>query len=121
MCLPPSFIDPQFPRCVCHLKKAIYGLKQAPRAWFHSFSSFLLTHGFPCSQADMSMFILRSDLHTIILLLYVDDIALTGSFIYLLQSFVDLLSCQFAIKDLRDLHYFFRRACYSFLSRLVLH
>lgn len=44
-----SFIDPQFPKHVCHLKKAIYGLKQSSQAWFHRFGSFRLTRGFHCS------------------------------------------------------------------------
>jgi len=41
-----------------------------------------------------------------ILLLYVDDIILTKSPTSLLHSFIDILSRQFAMKDLGDLHYF---------------
>ena len=37
---PLGYIDPQFPKHVCRLKRALYGLKQAHRAWFHRFSSF---------------------------------------------------------------------------------
>jgi len=103
---PPAFVHPQYPKHVCHLKKAIYGLKQAPRAWFHRFSSFLLTHGFSSSQADPSMFSYHNDSHTLILLLFVDDIILTGSFSSLITSFIDILGRQFAMKDLVDLHYF---------------
>jgi len=103
---PFGFIDPRFPSHMCYLKKAIYGLKQAPRAWFHRFSSFLLTHEFICSQSDLSMFIYHHNIHIIILPLYADDIILTGCSISLLSSFISTLSTQFAMKDFGLLHYF---------------
>ena len=43
---------------------------------------------------------------TIVLLLYVDDIILTGSNEHFLESFVRQLSSEFAMKDLGPLHYF---------------
>jgi len=52
------------------------------------------------------MFILRSDTQILILLLYVDDIILKGSASSLLYSFIAILSCQFAMKDMGDIHYF---------------
>ena len=88
------------------LKKALYGLKQAPRAWFHRFSSFLLSHEFVCSTADTSMFALHTGSYILVLLLYVNDIILTGSSTILLHSFISTLSNHFAMKDLEDLHYF---------------
>ena len=103
---PPGFIHPGYPTHVCKLTKAIYGLKQAPRAWFHRFSSFLISHGFVCSKSDSSMFIYRSSSHILILLLYVDDIILTGSHNGLLDQFISRLSHHFAMKDLGNLHYF---------------
>lgn len=42
----------------------------------------------------------------VILLVYVDDILLTGSDHTLVQKLLKLLSTQFAMKDLGDLHYF---------------
>lgn len=54
---PPGFAHLMFPTHVCKPKKAIYGLKQAPQAWFHHFSSFLMSCGFACSSADPSMFL----------------------------------------------------------------
>ena len=52
------------------------------------------------------MFVLCTGSHILILLLYVDDIILTGSSTTLLHSFISTLSNQFAMKDLGDLHYF---------------
>jgi hypothetical protein len=76
---PLSYTDPRFPHHACRLKRALYGLKQAPRAWFQRFSSFLLQFGFLFSKADSSLFVHHSAARTVYLLLYVDDIVLTGS------------------------------------------
>ncbi|GJV38640.1 retrovirus-related pol polyprotein from transposon TNT 1-94 [Tanacetum coccineum] len=43
---PESFVDPDHPTHVYHLKKALYGLKQAPRAWYDTLSWFLLDNKF---------------------------------------------------------------------------
>ncbi|RVX04761.1 Retrovirus-related Pol polyprotein from transposon RE1 [Vitis vinifera] len=103
---PPGYTDPQFPQHVCRLKCALYGLKQAPRAWFHRFSSFLLKLGFHSSQADSSLFVYHSSLGTVYLLLYVDDMIITGSTPSLVHTFITRLSNEFSMKDLGDLHYF---------------
>jgi hypothetical protein len=103
---PPGMHDSLFPSYVCKLQKALYGLKQAPRAWFDRFSSFLLAYGFSCSLADPSLFILHSSLGTLILLLYVDDMLLTGSNSLLLNEFIQLLYSEFAMKDLGPIHHF---------------
>ena len=102
----PGHIDPRFPHHVCHLKKALYSLKQAPRAWFQRFSSFLLTLGFSCSRADTSLFVFHQQSGIIYLLLYVDDIIITGNNSSLLDSFTRKLHSEFATKDLGSLSYF---------------
>ena len=76
---PARFVDKDHPDHVCLLHKAIYGLKQAPRAWFDKFSTFLLEFGFVCSFSDPSMFICTKGTNIIILLLYVDDMLVTGN------------------------------------------
>ncbi|KAJ0435806.1 putative RNA-directed DNA polymerase [Helianthus annuus] len=103
---PKGFIDPQFPSHVCKLKKAIYGLKQAPRAWFHRLSLFLLNNGFSCSRADPSLFIYKRDTRMMYLLVYVDDLILTGNHQPTIKSFISCLNKEFAIKDLGKLNYF---------------
>lgn len=103
---PPGMFDPNFPNHVCKLLKAIYGLRQASRTWFDRFSTFLIKHGFFCSLADPSLFILHSSLGTLILLLYVDDMLLTGSNSTLLDGFIKLLQSEFAMKDLGPVHHF---------------
>ena len=103
---PPGMADPHLPQHVCKLQHALYGLKQAPRAWFDRFSAFLLQYGFHCSLADPSLFIFHSDYGSLILLLYVDDILLTGTGDTLVANFITLLSQEFAMKDLGPAHHF---------------
>jgi hypothetical protein len=103
---PPGYTDPSHPTHVCHLKKALYGLKQAPRAWFHQFSHFLLNVGFTSNQADSSLFVYSSAPEVIYLLLYVDDIIITGSNMSLIDSFIRKLRLEFSMKDLGTLNYF---------------
>ena len=64
---------------VCKLKKALYGLKQAPRAWYGRIDSFLKTLGFTKSKADPNLYMKVMDDEPVILLLYVDDLFLTGN------------------------------------------
>jgi hypothetical protein len=63
---------------VCRLKKALYGLKQAPRAWYGCIDSFLTSLGFTKSKADSNLYFKIMDNEPVILLLYVDDLFLTG-------------------------------------------
>ena len=69
---------PGFPHIVCRLRRALYGLKQAPRAWFEKFSSTISQHGFSGGSFDTTLFLRRSDHGITILLLYVDDMIITG-------------------------------------------
>jgi hypothetical protein len=103
---PPGMSDSQYPQHVCKLQRALYGLKQAPRAWFDRFSTFLLKYGFLCSLADPSLFTYHADHGSLILLLYADDILLTGSNAPLVTDFIQILSSEFAMKDLGHVHHF---------------
>lgn len=79
MVQPKGFVDRDRPDHVWKLKKAIYGLKQVPRALFDKFSTFLIELGFKCSFPDPSLFIYHHGSAVIYLLLYVDDMILTGN------------------------------------------
>ncbi|KAK0576029.1 hypothetical protein LWI29_010847 [Acer saccharum] len=106
MAQPPGFIDSDYPTHVCKLRKAIYGLKQAPRAWYHELRQFLITSGFTNSYADTSLFVLKTGGALLYLLIYVDDIILTGSSTTQVEQFVDTLARRFSLKDLGSLSYF---------------
>lgn len=103
---PPGFIDDAHPDYVCQLKKAVYGLKQAPRAWFNQFSDYLLSEGFVCTNANSSLFVAHHDQGVLYLLLYVDDILVTGNNIEYLTEFIQKLGDVFAMRDLGKIHYF---------------
>ena len=106
MAQPPGFVDPAYPSHVCHLKKAIYGLKQAPRAWYNELRQFLLENGFVNSHSDTSLFILNTNGCILFLLVYVDDIIITGNNGDSIDKFVLTLAQRFSIKDLGLLSYF---------------
>jgi histone deacetylase 1/2 len=76
---PPGFIHSEFSNHVCKLQKAIYGLRQAPRAWHESLKNFVISVGFSTSLSDPSLFIYNKDGVRAFLLVYVDDLLLTGN------------------------------------------
>ena len=103
---PPGYVDPRLPHHVCKLDKSLYGLKQSPRAWFSRLSTKLLEPGFHPSLADSSLFIYQQGGVCIYMLIYVNDIIITGSSSQAIASLVSSLHEAFALKDLGDLHYF---------------
>jgi histone deacetylase 1/2 len=103
---PEGFVDSTKPNHICKLSKAIYGLKQAPRAWFDSLKNALLRWGFQNTKSDSSLFILKEKDHITFLLIYVDDIIVTGSNTKFLEAFIKQLNVVFSLKDLGNLHYF---------------
>ena len=101
---PPGYIDSNRPHHVYKLQKYLYGLKQAPKAWFDRFTSQLLHVGFIASLVDSSLFIYHFS-HTIIyLLVYVDDIIITGNSSTHISNLIQALSHTFDLKDLGSLH-----------------
>ncbi|XP_044478603.1 uncharacterized mitochondrial protein AtMg00810-like isoform X1 [Mangifera indica] len=92
---------------VCRLKKSLYGLKQSPRAWFERFGKAVKSHGYHQSQADNTMFYKRSEKGKIsILIVYINDIILTGDDSEELVNIKKKLARDFEIKDLGLLKYF---------------
>lgn len=106
MSQPGGFEDPSCPNHVCKLHKSLYGLKQAPRAWNERFTMFLPSVGFKCSYADPSLFIKVFGSSHVYLLLYVDDIIITGDSEDLITEVKQALQAEFDMKDLGPLHYF---------------
>lgn len=103
---PLGYRDPSQPHHVCKLQKALYGLRQAPRAWYSTFSTFLISSGFVNSKTDSSLFIYSKGSVVTLVLVYVDDIIITGSSDEFITDFISLLGSQFAMKDLGSLNFF---------------
>jgi len=106
MAQPPGFANSAKSSYVCPLHKSLYGLKQAPRAWYNRLSEFLFSIGFQASKVDTSLFILSLNGAMIYLLVYVDDILLTGSNSALLHRLITLLQTEFKLRDLGYVHFF---------------
>ncbi|KAK1425214.1 hypothetical protein QVD17_20561 [Tagetes erecta] len=91
---------------VCKLIKSLYGLKQASRQWNEKLTQTLINIGFKQSTSDYSLFVKADDSVISILLVYVDDIVLTGNNLDELARIKTCLSSNFLIKDLGKLKYF---------------
>jgi len=90
---------------VCRLKKALYWLKQAPRAWYERIDSYLMKLRFTRSEADPNLYFKVEDDKPLILVLYVDDLFLTGADPLILKCKRELVP-EFEMKDLGLMHYF---------------
>jgi hypothetical protein len=62
---------------VCRLKKSLYGLKQTLRAWYAKMDSYLLSQNFVCCS-EPNVYMLRMTDSLLLLVLYVDDLLITG-------------------------------------------
>ncbi|RVW72252.1 Retrovirus-related Pol polyprotein from transposon RE1 [Vitis vinifera] len=105
--IPPGFEESMAKNQVCKLQKSFYGLKQYPRAWFDRFTKAVLKLGYKQGQADHTLFVKKSHAEKMaILIVYVDDIILSGNDMEELQKLKKYLSEEFEVKDLGNLKYF---------------
>jgi histone deacetylase 1/2 len=105
MSQPPGFLSKDKHQ-VCRLNKAIYGLKQAPRSWFTKLSIALTSMGFSPTKSDTSLFKRVTSQSTRLILVYVDDIIITGSSKTDISFLIAQLNKCFSLKHLGSLHYF---------------
>lgn len=105
MKLPPGYL-PSVSNKVCRLRKSLYGLRQAPRCWFAKLSEALKKFGFTQCLSDYSLFTLEATDHRISVLIYIDDLIITGSSTAATENFKAYLSSCFHMKVLGPLKYF---------------
>ncbi|GJZ07010.1 putative RNA-directed DNA polymerase [Tanacetum coccineum] len=106
MKIPEGYASKSNENKVCKLKKSLYGLKQAPKKWNEKLVGVLSECGFTQSLNDHSVFVKSFDNVFIALLVYVDDIIISGNDLNEIIMFKSLLSSKFQIKDLGKLKYF---------------
>jgi hypothetical protein len=104
--IPPGFNTRMTEGKVCKLKKSLYGLKQSPRAWFGKFRKEICNKGFLQSNADHTLFYKNHQGRIVILIVYVDDIIITGNDEREMVQLKKDLARSFEVKDLGHLHYF---------------
>nr|GEX43793.1 copia protein [Tanacetum cinerariifolium] len=117
---PPSFIDPQRPNHVCLLHKSLYGLKQAPRTWFERLSKALFDLDFKGSKTNPFLFIYSRGDTLFYILVYVDDIIVTGNNKGTIDNTICQLGSAFALKDLVPLNYFLSIKIVSYVFGILL-
>ncbi|GJX61870.1 putative RNA-directed DNA polymerase [Tanacetum coccineum] len=103
--LPPGVMNSEKGK-VCKLKKALYGLKQSPRAWFGRFTKSMKAFGYRQSNSDHTLFVKRKAGKLTALIVYVDDMVVTGDDTEEIEALKNYLSQEFEMKDLGQLKYF---------------
>ncbi|KAK1648516.1 hypothetical protein QYE76_066321 [Lolium multiflorum] len=101
---PPGYSVPD--GMVCRLRRSLYGLKQAPCVWFERFASVVTAAGFSPSFHDPALFVHTSPRGRTLLLLYVDDMIITGDDPEYIAFVKARLRDQFLMTDLGPLRYF---------------
>jgi len=102
---PPSMLISD-PSLVWKLQKSLYGLKQASRLWNQKLTSALLQLGYVQSTSDYSLFVKQTPSSFTTLLVYVDDVVLTGNSLVEINAVKQQLHDQLHIKDLGNLKFF---------------
>ncbi|RVW62922.1 Retrovirus-related Pol polyprotein from transposon RE1 [Vitis vinifera] len=93
---------------VCKLKKSLYGLNQSPRAWFGRFTKSMRAFGYRQSNLDHTLFLKKQHGKITALIVYVDDMVVTGNDPEERKALQNYLSREFEMKDLGPLKYFLR-------------
>ena len=83
--------------CICKLQKSLYGLKQAPYLWYQSLARVLEDLGFLCLNADHCIFTNKT--RNVFILVFVDDIQITGSNTTAIDALRTELKTEFALKE----------------------
>ncbi|GKC34000.1 putative ribonuclease H-like domain-containing protein, partial [Tanacetum coccineum] len=103
---PPGFVDPDHPKKVYKVVKALYGLHQAPRAWYATLSTFLEKHGYRRGTIDKTLFIKKDKKDIILVQIYVDDIIFGSTKKSWSDEFEALMKGRFQMSAMGELTFF---------------
>ena len=91
---------------VCKLKSSLYGLNEAPQAWFDKFRHAILQANFYRSENDSFRCIRRTSGGCTVLLIYVNDVFISGNDSACIAPLKTHLMRCFMMKDLGSFTYF---------------
>nr|GEU62372.1 putative ribonuclease H-like domain-containing protein [Tanacetum cinerariifolium] len=103
---PKGFVDPQHPKKVYKVVKALYGVHQAPRAWYATLATFLLKHGYRRGTIDKTLFLKKNNRDIILVQVYVDDIIFGSTKKTWCDEFEALMKGEFQMSDMGELTFF---------------
>ena len=98
---PPLGLSLPSPQHVCKLQRSLYGLRQAGRQWYAKLSTFLLSNNYSISVVDHSLFLKYNNDKLTVILVYVDDLVLTGDDTEEINKITASLHHHFKIKKFR--------------------
>ena len=98
-CVVPKGVDMDGYFDCLELVKAIYGLKQASRVWNETFDEFIRSIGLQVSGFDPCLYIMTSEGHCLFVLVYVDDVLVTGSSLEMIARTKNILKTRFEMTD----------------------
>ena len=78
----------------------MYGLKQAPKAWYAKIDGFLLSQNFVRCMSDPNFYLKLIHGFLMIIVLYANELLITGSSMKEIASLKDVMNHAFSIADL---------------------
>ena len=106
MDIPSGYTFTSKAKIACRLQLALYKLKQSPQAWFGRFSSAMRKYGCQQSNTDHTLFLKHRVGKVTALIIYVDDMIITGDDVEEISKLQEQLSTEFEMKNLGGLEYF---------------
>ncbi|GJY08328.1 putative ribonuclease H-like domain-containing protein [Tanacetum coccineum] len=103
---PHGFVDPDHPKKVYKVVKALYGLHQAPRAWYATLSTFLEENGYRRGAIDKTLFIKKDKNDIMLVQVYVDDIIFGSTRKSWCDEFEALMKGRFQMNSIGELTFF---------------
>nr|GEX42182.1 hypothetical protein [Tanacetum cinerariifolium] len=97
---PRGFEDPDHPKKVYKVVKALYGLHQAPRAWYERLSTLSLKHRYRRWTIDKTLFIKKDSKDIMLVQVYVDDIIFGSTRKDWCEEFETLMQSKFEISSM---------------------
>jgi hypothetical protein len=98
-------LDKQKKPLVCRLRKSIYGLRQASHNWNRTIDTWFKDYGLLPTPSDPCAYLMHSghQKHTLMVLLWVDDLIIGGNNKKTIKKFKSDISTKFKMKELGEL------------------